>query len=510
MRPAKKVGNDRADAIRGILKKHLGKRAKGRQIIAAFEEDPENSGEILVNYIREQLPKEKYDALVEEIAEVVGEGTSQTQINNLITGGKIDQLINIGSLDHLTIEKKISPFRDVKQLLVFLSIFLLVAGGIYAAIWYARQPRKLSGDFNIAIAQFGEITDKGIKATALSTTIGNSLLNFLDTEFKSSNLDFAVDVSNQNMPLVTEDAGAEKLAKQVGATIVIYGNVYVQGGEAKLSPRFYVSQDFDASELTGESELAKPILFNMATLNQQEKVEQDLKTKSAILVNVTYSLIYLSDQNLEDAFVFIQKAINSAKTLTDPFAGREYLYVVASYIETKRKHYDVSSQLLDEAVEISPNYARAHLGRGNIYYRQATQSDPYDETLLEKALTEYQSAYQAQDQPQGANLPVKAHMSIGNVYFAKAENSNDDPEYYREAIKNFRFVTDQYERSKAPPIREIAAVSYFVMGLAYERIGNVQEAIQALENALETTLDPTFKATVENQLNVTRKLIDSP
>jgi hypothetical protein len=48
------------------------------------------------------------------------------------------------------------------------------------------------------------------------------------------------------------------------------------------------------------------------------------------------------------------------------------------------------------------------------------------------------------------------------------------------------------------------------MGLAYERIGNLQEAIQALENALETTLDPTFKATVENQLNVTRKLIDSP
>jgi hypothetical protein len=99
----------------------------------------------------------------------------------------------------------------------------------------------MNGDFNIAISRFGEITNDGIKSTALSTKISNSLLNYLDTEFEASNFDLEVDVSNKNMPLILEDADAENLASRTGATVVIYGNIYVQDGEAKLSPRFYVT-----------------------------------------------------------------------------------------------------------------------------------------------------------------------------------------------------------------------------------------------------------------------------
>ena len=510
MTSLKKAGKDKSDAVKSIIKKHLGKRAKGRQILAAFEKDPESNSEVLVNYIRAQLPEDKYDALVEELAEAVGGGTSQAQINNIITGGKIDQLINIGRLDSLTIEKKISPFRDVKQLLVFLSIFLFVTGGIYAAYWYSIQPRKLNGEFNIVIAQFEQITDEGKKPTSLSTKISNSLLNYLDSEFKASNFGLKVDVSNKNMPPIREDADAEKLADRVGATIVIYGDVYVQGGEARLSPRFYVSQDFDASELTGETELAKPIIFNVATIDDQEKVEQDLKARSAILANYTYSLIYVSDQNFKDAIIFIQRAIRTAETSTQPFAGQENLYLVAAHIETAQKNYDIAHQWLSKALEIKPDYARAFIPRGNIYYGQATESEPYDEALLEQALAEYQIAYETPDQPPGANIPVKAHRSIGNIYFLKAQNANDDPDFFMSSIEHYKFVAEQYETSKAPAIQDFAALSYFSMGIAYERIGNIQQAIQAYENAKETTSDPKFKETVENQLSAIKEKFNPP
>lgn len=511
MGAAKKTGKDkdRSDAVKSILKKHLGRRAKGRQIITAFEADPQKNGDVLVNYIREELPRDKYEALVQELAQTTGGQTSQAQINNIITGGQIDQLINIGKLDHLTVEKKFFAFRDVKQLLLFLGIFLFVAAVIFASYWYSIQPRKMKGDFNIAIAQFGEITDDGIKATALSTKISNSLLNYLDTDFKASNFGLVVDVSNEHMPLITEDASAEKLAKQVGATIVIYGNVYVQGGEAKLSPRFYVSQEFNASELTGENELAKPIIFNVATIDEQEKTEKDLKTRAAILANFTYSLIYMYNENFEEANATVQKAIKITEASDESFAGRENLYLTAAHIATVQKDYDLASQLLNTALELNPNYARAFIARGNIYYGQATQSKPVDEALLDKALAEYQRAYEAQEQPAGANIPVKAHMSIGNIYFLKAQNARDS-ELYREAIGHYKFITNQYEKSKAPAIKELAALNYFSMGIAYERIGDLKQAIQSYENALKTTSQPKFKETVKNQLQITRKSMDTP
>lgn len=503
----KKVRIGQTDAV-SIIKKHLGKKAKGRKIIAAYEKDPENNGEVLINYIREEMPKDSYDALVDEIVQASDGKTSQAQINNIITGGKIDQLINISRLDNLTIEKKISPFRDVKQLLVFLFIFLLVVGVIYGVYWYSIQPRKLNGDFNIAIAQLGEITNEGIKPTALSTKIGNSLLNYLDTEFKTSKFALAVDVSNQNMPLITEDHDAKKLADRVRATIVIYGNIYVQGGEAKLSPRFYVSEDFDASELTGESELAKPIILNIATIDDQEKIEQDFKARAAILANFTYSLIYLSEENFDDASARVQKAINIAETSNESFSGKENLYLLNAHIETALKNYKVANEMLDLALDINSNYARAYIARGNIYYAQAIQSKPYNNDFLEKALTEYKRAQQAHDQPPGANIPIKANMSIGNIYFLKARNANNSRLLYLTAIKSYQFVTDQYEQKKDPSIKELAALNYFNIGIAYERAGELLNAIKFYEKSKRTTSDPKFKEKVENQLYVAYKSLD--
>lgn len=504
MSPVKKARKNRPDAVKSVIKKYLGKNAKGRQTIAAFEKDTQNNSDVLVNYLRQQLPKEEYNALVKEIAQVLGGGTSESQINNFIVGGKIDQLINIGRVDKLTIEKKFSPFRDIKQLLVFSVILLLVVGGIYLSYWYSVQPRKMKGKFNIAIAQFGEIKGKDIVPTTLSTEIGNSLRNYLETEFNASNFDLAVDVSNKNMPLVIENADAEDLANQVNATIVIYGTVYVQNGEAKLTPRFYVSPNFDVSELIGETKLAKPIIFNIATLNDQEKVEQDLKTQSSILANFTYSLIYLSDSNFEDAFICAQKAIKTAESLSVPFAGQENLYLIAAHAKSAQKEYDISNQMLDKALNINSNYARAHIARGNIYYLMATNTKPLDSILLDKALKEYQYAYEAQDQPQSANIPIKAHMSIGNIYYLKAQNDNNNPKFYLTAIENYKFVVNEYEKSKNVSIQNLAAWNYFSIGIAYERMGDMQHAIQFYENALKTSSNLKDKATFANQIQVSK------
>lgn len=503
----KKAPEGKSDALYRAIRKHLIRKARGREVIRAFEQDRQKNGEILVNYLRGEIPKN--DKLKDDVSRLLG-ADSEAQINNFITGGKIDQLINIGRVDHLTLLNRISPFRDVRQLLVFSALALAVAAGIYGAYWYSAQPRKLQGKFNIAIAQMGEITDAGIRPTALSTQISNSLLNYLDTEFKASDFGLKVDVSNKNMPLITDNTEADALSKKVNATMVIYGNVYVQGGEAKLTPRFFVSDNFDASELTGENELAKPIIFDMSTLDEQQRVEQNLKARAAILGSFTAGLIHISDDDLAAADTSIREAIRMAETSAEPFAGEENLYLMAAHVETGQKNYADASQLLDRAFELNPNYARAHIARGNVYYSQATDVKPADADLLVKALGEYQAAYEAPDQPAGANIPVKAHMSIGNIYLLQAQSMSSRPDLYTKAIENYRFITDRYEKSREPSLRELAATNYFSIGIAYDRLRKKQDATQAFEQALALTASPDFKKTVQNQLAAMAKGSASP
>ena len=53
-------------------------------------------------------------------------------------------------------------FKDVKQLALFLGFLLVVAGSLAGAYWYSKQPKPMSGNYNIAIAQFGEIQADGL------------------------------------------------------------------------------------------------------------------------------------------------------------------------------------------------------------------------------------------------------------------------------------------------------------------------------------------------------------
>jgi tetratricopeptide (TPR) repeat protein len=430
---------------------------------------------------------------------------SGAKITTNVSGGKVGKIINLitSGITNITI-------LGTEQLLVLVSVILVVAGGVYSAYWYSIQPRKLTGDFNIAVAQFGEITDESIESTELSMSISNSLQKYLESTFKPLEFGIQIEVSNKNMPLITEAKDAEKLASQVHAEIVIYGSVYRFGNEAKFSPRFYISKKFDTNELTGETKLEQPIIVTIKTMKDQGKVEDELKTRSAVLISFTKSLIYLSDNNLDEAIVAAQESIKISDDMSEPFVGEENLFLLAAQIELARDNFDSANNYLDQVVVLNPDYARAYIGRGNLYYGQAIQTRPYDDLLLNKAIEEYKKALEAKDQPRAVNIPVKAHRSIGNVYFLKAQNQNGEFDLYKKAIEHYKFVVGSYEKSKDPAIQEMAALTYFSMGIAYERTGDLQEAIRAYENSLKATSDSKFKETVENQLKITKQTENPP
>ena len=394
--------------------------------------------------------------------------------------------------------------KTARRFAFYLALLVALVGIGGGSYWYATQPKEMTGDFNIVIAQFGEIQSNGdIKPSAQAEKISTALFNFLDSEYRATDLGFAVEVAHKNMPLITEEAQAEKLAQKVNADIVIFGNVFIQGEQAEFSPRFYVAEHPDTKELTGQNELAYPIIFEVSDLASQEVVNAGLQTRAEILMNFTKGLIYLSQENYEAADRAIQSAVAAANSVDQPFEGQEVLYLIASQIDFKQENYEDANMMLDEALTLNPNYARAFLARGNIYYTQAIRQG-FDVNLLEKARTEYETAYRSPEQPDGANIPLKAHTSLGNVYVVRAQQTNDQ-EYYDLAFEHYSYVIDVYEQEKNPDLNEFASVAYFGLGAGYERQGNVELAIEAYENVIALTENEELGSRAQGQLDILLK-----
>ncbi len=418
-------------------------------------------------------------------------GNLEVQDGDVVFGDKIIQFLQKTLNVYL--------FKDLKQLAFFLGVVILVVSGISGGIWYSRQPRVMDGDFNIAVAQFGEYQPDGtIKPSARAEKISNTLFNFMDGEFQASNFGLKVQTSHKNMPLILEDSQAKALAKKVHADIVIYGNIFSQDNQAEFSPRFYVAEKADANELTGQDELASPIDFDILQLNTEDQINNVLRTRAKILFYFTKSLIYFSQNNPDPALQAIQTAISSAENLPKPFAGEEVLYLVAAKIHISRKEFEIANKLLEQALILNPNYARAHLARGNIYYTLANDAN-FDSELLGKALAEYQLAYQAKDQPEGAYIPIKAHTALGNIYVVMAEKT-DDPDLYSKAFENYDAVINEYSQTKDPFLQSYAATAYFGLGGAYEYQGNIEQAIKAYQRAYDLAEDPVFKERIRKQI----------
>lgn len=400
-------------------------------------------------------------------------------------------------------------FKDVRQLVVFLGFLILVSGTIGGTYWYSIQPKKLTGDYNIAIAQFGEIQEEGkIKPSQNAEKIRMKLFRGLQSEYDGSVLGFSVQVENKNMPLVTTDSDARKLAKKVNADIVIYGFVTVQpdGKHANFLPQFYVVEHLDTEEITGTSALAVELPFDLSELNSEDELNSQLRVRAEILFNFTKALIYYSQKDYSTALRTLNLAIKSAETLPETFEGQEVLYLLAAKAYTRQTDYENANQMLDQALLLNPDYARAHLGRGNIYYQQGKiipqegQPPAYNQDLLFKAKTEYELALQSFDGSEDPYIPIKARTNLGNVFLNLAFIHNGDAGLFAQATDHYLYVVHEFQRTKDPFLHSYAAIAYAGLGGIYQQNGEIDQALAAYQQAYALADDPEFTQEIARQI----------
>lgn len=397
-------------------------------------------------------------------------------------------------------DKFFSIFKDNQQLIIFLSFILLVGAGIGFAFWWISQPQYMEGDFNIAVAQFGEITDEGVIESVQAAKISNSLFNYLDSEYKATDFGLEVQATHKNIPIIFEDLEAEALAQRINADVVIYGNVSVNDGVAEFCPRFYVADHPDTQELTGQNKLAHPIEFNISELGFQDEINRRLRGQASILVSFTEGLVYLSSDNLDGATNSFQQAINEAEHF-DPFPGMETLYLLFSVPNRLQKNYSKAVESLNKALLINPENARAYIGLGNIYYDQAILD--WDQGKLEQALTNYEKALTAQYHPPGAYVKEKVNVSMGNIYIVQAQ-LNEDSRLYSQAILHYDQVIARYKETENSKVRQLASVAYFGLGAAYERQGDNLHAMSAYEQCIKLTDNLELQSRAETQLSLVK------
>ena len=99
-----------------------------------------------------------------------------------------DHAIQVGQVSgNVTFQKtstKVFQVFSVKALVILLAGLALTAGVVLGWRYLAHKPAVMTGDFNIAVAEFGEVTDQGLQASAQSRQISQQLFDFLNTLFQ--------------------------------------------------------------------------------------------------------------------------------------------------------------------------------------------------------------------------------------------------------------------------------------------------------------------------------------
>ncbi len=284
---------------------------------------------------------------------------------------------------------------------------VLAAAGIAAAtllvvsllVWIAVQvspaaapPPPMTSEFNIAVAEFGQIDPASGQAQpsaagqALSRWLFDALQRELNAQLGQTPLADQIELRHDaTTPLLrgaTADAraaAAAELARAINAHVVVYGYVTPGGRADDLQIELYVSPQASADEvggLVGNYALGRalPLPPNLDISNPRANlvVSNQVGLRSRILLWLTLGLTQDLLGDNEQALATFQRAEQAlgdwpdgdGKELLYYFQGRQYLFL---------RQLDEAQAALERALALNPGFARASVALGGVQAWRANQ-----------------------------------------------------------------------------------------------------------------------------------------
>lgn len=392
----------------------------------------------------------------------------------------------------------INFFGGKWQMLVSLLIITLLVGGYF--LWEKLYPKKMTGDFRVAVADFAVAGSSG-KASA-GTELAEGVYLKLNESLSEINKDFTITIWSPdkvgkiegNTPEERAEA-AEKIAKRIGADILVYGFIDMAKPLWEITPEFYIASEnfYEAEEITGQYQIGETFsLVGQENVARRIELSNKFEARSQAISRITIGLAYYSLQDFQNALKVFQSAENISGW--DESQGKEVLYLLAGNAAMKVENFDISTNELNKALSIDPSYARPLIALGSVYYLQALI--PFDKTkipsdvdlhLLDKAIEKYNQALKARRQPALSDISTKVHFGLGQCYLMQTYAGVNIP--LANAVEEFQMVVANYGEGKNPRIRELAAEAHARLGLINDLSGYSNDAAQEYRLAAELLFD---------------------
>jgi tetratricopeptide (TPR) repeat protein len=392
-------------------------------------------------------------------------------------------------------------------LVVAVIVVILAANGVFA-------PRKMTGTFNIAVAEFGEMGADGvIHSSKTGQQMSAWALDYLRENLKDNpSLQTWPDegglFSRARVPLVTAET-AEQTASQINASLLLYGYIDRRENPPRLALKFWVAPQakYRFEDIQGSYSLGAPI--RIADLeNPGPGIQGELGRQSSALAWVTMGLAQEQLGQNQDALGFFLKAGEAApnSALAQFFIGRAHLFLSDLQSKERETYWNSAESAFQTAIDLDPRQARAYIGLGGVYFKRGASlldaalatgqtPDPQAAQWAGKALAAYQQSLDLNPDSAEYGNPVSevARLALGNAYRLKgaisvaAGDNEAGAESIQKAIDLLEPLVPVFEASakQHESHRRYLAQAYEYLGLAYQWQGALLEGNQAYGEALE-------------------------
>ncbi len=426
-------------------------------------------------------------------AHIEGDVVGRDKITNVAVNRSI---IQIGTL--------VVPTAPVVALLVLVAAILGVL--ILSALGsiQAPGPAQMQGGFNVAVAEFGQLDAAGQVARSedgqrLSKVVYDTLRAQIDS-FEDKTIAGRVSIWHDSLStsekgttigIVPDASGAEQLAERIKADIVIYGNLDAQN---EFVPQFYISPkvraDVDAL-LTGHHRLGtQPIRVGAS---DRLIADTELATRASALTYITIGLTYDVLGRPELSLPVYREAEAKLTTWREQGAGKEILYFfkgqAALFLIQQARPQDVTAldeeaqQAFENALNSNPDYAKANIGLGSVYFLRAQRLQPAQARLespdMQQTFDQYAEALARSQRDEDSQVETFATFALGTAYFlqGQAYRNAGQTDQARAAFDDaIQRIEATLEPLHAMDQRRFLGQAYHALGLAY-----VQEAELAVE-----------------------------
>jgi tetratricopeptide (TPR) repeat protein len=420
-------------------------------------------------------------------------------------------IVNVGGLMNirqlviaLNLPENPPPPRLLRSKFFFLiPVFVVISSllVVYQFILPLLQPKPhLTGDFNVAIAQFSGSDAR--QAADLSSSVYQRLVKCIDAETGAASCPKGMSDTGQFdiQVLSPRDTGtvsgktvqaraenAAKLAEQVNADLVVFGMLTTGDAGSELQPEIYLANKklADAQELSGYNSFGTGIRVG-ENISANGTARQELRDKLILRADALKSFLiglnYFTRGKFDLANQYMSEAASSDGWSDSE--GKEVLYMFLGNIAGQSNHIDQAEQYFQRALQLNPDYSRALLGQAEVAFFRSNggcQPDQIDASGVTAAIDAYQRAGQARDQPPLADIGAKVRYRVARAHLCLIQAQQEEDTSQVE--NTFKEIIQEYEAGNAR-LKYLASESHADLGLLYLPLVSAQNTQAAYQRAL--------------------------